>query len=217
MWAFRLGKLKVSRSRANTLLTAGRGSSEAGVTADLVDKDRYSISASLRIDNGRSFDADHELYGLPDVPTTLRIRGSYRYKLTSRWNVGVYADQDMLDRWGGMRLNTYTTYKLPVSERGFVGGGLTLAWADKTYLRTHYGVSNSGSAATGLPAFRPASGWYDVRLGLDYTHIFSDHWVGFVALSTSSLLGQVRDSPIVGRRNTHALTFGIAYRNNRRK
>ncbi|GAA6143812.1 MipA/OmpV family protein [Hydrogenophaga sp. 5NK40-0174] len=217
MWAFRLGKLKVSRSRANTLLTAGRGSSETGVTADLVDKDDYTVSASLRIDNGRSFDAGHELHGLPDVATTLRVRGAYRYNLSSRWRVGLYADQDLLDRQGGMRMSTYTTYKLPVGEQSFIGGSMTLAWADKTYLRSHYGVGNAGAQATGLAVFRPGSGWYDTRLSLDYTHIFNDHWVGFVALNTSHLMGPVRESPLVGKRNTNAVTVGIAYRNNRRK
>lgn len=217
MWSFRVGRLKVSRSRASSLLNAGQGTSEAGVSTELIGRDRYSLAASLRYDSGRSFDEDSDFYGLPDIRRTLRVRGTYRYKITDRLRWGAYADHDILNRGGGMRVNTSLTYRIPVTEANYFDVSGSMRWGDARYLRTYYGVTAASSQATGVAAYRPNAGMETTDLALDFTHIFSDHWVGFVAINASRLMGPARQSPLVGRVNTSAVAFGIAYRNKRRK
>ena len=50
MWAFQLGPFRVSRSRASSLLKAGREELETGVSADFGIFDNWRLGASLRME-----------------------------------------------------------------------------------------------------------------------------------------------------------------------
>jgi outer membrane scaffolding protein for murein synthesis (MipA/OmpV family) len=212
MWAFQLGPFRVSRSRANSLMNTGRERLETGLSTEFDWLTDWRLGASLRLDNGRSFDDDDVFRGLPDVPTTLRGRVSTGRPLGERWDWSMNVDHDLLGRKGGMRLGTGVNYRYPLSPRtnwDFSFGG---GWGDSRYLRTHYGISNEAAQATGRSPYRLGGGWENVRMGANFETAMTDHWIIFGGLEVSRLLGSTSRSPLVGRVTTHGLSVGLAYR-----
>lgn len=212
MWAFNIGRVRVSRSRANSLMGVGRPRSETGLSANFDLFSDWSLGTSLRLDNGRSFDSDPALAGLPDVPTTLRARVSMGRSFGPKWNWNASVDQDLLGRQGGMRLSQGVGYRWTVSEKTYWDLSLSTTWGSGRYLQTHYGISHTAAMDTGRPAYLIGSGWESLRSGVQFTHAISKHWVAFGGLDISHLLRGAAHSPLVGRVNTHGLSMGVAYR-----
>ena len=215
VWHFQIGSVRVSRSRASTLLGTGRKSGETGVSADFFARDDWSLSASLRMDNGRTFDDDPVWRGLPDIRTTLRGRVSLRRPLDERWSWSASVDQDLLGRNGGMRLNSGFGYVYPVSERTRWDMGVSASWGNARYMQTHFGISPAGASAVGASPYLLGGGWEGVQAGWNASTALSNHWVLFGGVGVSHLRGDAARSPLVTRKTTSSATLGLAYRSQR--
>lgn len=212
MLAFQLGRVRVSTGGASGLLGLGRRPVDSGVSAALVQNDRWSVSTALRLQRGRSSGDDPLLQGLPDVPNTVIGRLSVNYALHPRWSVGASAAQDLLGHQIGMRFNTQLRYRHPVSERTYWEAGLGASAGNHTYMRTHFGIDNANAVRTGRAAYVPSSGLESVSLGWTITRVINRHWVAFAGLSASQLQGQAARSPVVSDRTSYGASAGIAYR-----
>jgi len=212
IFAFQLGPFRVSRSRAHSLMRAGRERLETGVSTEFSWFEDWQFSASLRMDNGRSFGGDPDFQGLPDVPTTVRGRLSTGRPLGERWSWNLSLDHDILDRKGGARLNTGLNYRYPFSPRTNLDFSIGGGWGDARYLRTYYGISSAAAAATGRSPYRMGSGWETLRAGAHFETALNSSWVVFGGLDASRVLGSTERSPLVGRTLTHGLSVGVAYR-----
>jgi MipA family protein len=212
MWAFQLGSVRVSRSRASTLMSAGREKLETGLSADFDIFSDWRLGASLRVDNGRSFEADPQLAGLPDVRTTLRARLSTSRPLGGPWSWNASVDQDILGREGGLRLSQGVGYRWQVSDDTHWDFSASTTWGNGRYLQTQYGIDRAAAADTGRAAYLLGSGWESFRTSVQFTHAISEHWVTFGGLDLSQLLRGAAHSPLVGRVTTHGLSVGLAYR-----
>ena len=215
MWAFQLGPFRVSRSRAASLMQAGREKLETGVSADFGIFDDWRASASLRVDNGRDFGGDPRYAGLPDVRSTLRWRISTGSAIGERWSWSSSYDRDFLGRNGGARLSAGLNYRLPVTETNYWDFGMGTTWGDRTYLQTNYGISQDTAAKTGRAAYLIGGGWENVRASAQYTHVLNEHWVLFGGLDLSRMVSSPASSPLVGRKTTHSISAGIAFRGKR--
>ena len=212
MFAFQLGSVRVSRSRATTLMSAGREKLETGVSTDFDIFSDWRLSASLRVDNGRSFDEDPQLAGLPDVRTTLRARLSTSRPLGGQWSWNASVDQDILGREGGLRLSQGLGYRLRMSENTHWDFSASTTWGNGRYLQTQYGIDTASAANTGRAPYLLGSGWESFRTSVQFTHAINEHWVTFGGLDLSQLLRGAAHSPLVGRVTTHGLSVGLAYR-----
>lgn len=215
MWAFQLGPFRVSRSRGSSLLKAGRDELETGVSADFGIFNDWRLGASLRMDNGRDFGGDPRFQGLPDIPSTLRARVSTGSALGERWSWSTSIDKDLLGRRGGSRLSAGVNYRHPVSDLNYWDFGLGSTFGDSAYLQTHYGITPQTAARTGRSPYTLGGGWENMRASLQYTHVLSDHWVLFGGLDLSRMLSAPSRSPLVGRKTTHSISAGIAFRGKR--
>ncbi|WP_374413972.1 MipA/OmpV family protein [Hydrogenophaga sp.] len=215
MWAFQLGPFRVSRSRAASLMQAGREKLETGVSADFGIFEDWRASVSLRVDNGRDFGDDPRYAGLPDVRSTLRWRVSTGFSFGDNWSWSSSYDRDFLGRNGGSRLSAGLNYRYPINEMRYWDLGVGTTWGDRTYLQTTYGITPQTAAATGRAPYRLGSGLENLRLGAQYTHVLSDHWVLFGGLDLSRMVSAPAGSPLVGRKTTHTLSAGIAFRGKR--
>lgn len=212
MFAFQLGPVRVSRSRATTLMSAGREKLETGLSTDFDIFSDWRLSASLRVDNGRSFDEDPKLAGLPDVRTTLRARLSTSRPLIGHWSWSASVDQDIMGREGGLRLSQGLGYRWRVSERTHWDFSTSTTWGNGRYLQTQYGIDTASAANTGRQPYLLGSGWESFRTSVQFTHAINEHWVTFGGLDLSQLLRGAAHSPLVGRVTTHGLSVGLAYR-----
>ena len=87
-WALEYGRFRLSTSRGNALMGHGlTAQSESGASAMLAQSERFSLRASLRIDQGDDGSDSPRRRGLPEVRSTLRARLSTGYALTPRWSV----------------------------------------------------------------------------------------------------------------------------------
>ena len=183
--ALQYGRFRLSSSRGSSVLRHGLDASSSGASATLVERDRLNISASLRIDNGRSASEAVLLQGLPEVRSTLRGRLSMGYALTDRWSLSAGLSQDLLGRAGGAQLNT----------------GLQYAFDLTPQTRVNFGV---GAA--------PGGGLFSVDAGMGVMTALNRRWVAFGSISASQLRGDARRSPLTVRPNTYSATAGVAYR-----
>ncbi|MGE0349395.1 MipA/OmpV family protein [Hydrogenophaga sp.] len=213
IWAFRLGRFRFATSGASALLSQGRKPVDSGVSTVLAGGDVWSLSTSLSIDEGRSWDDDARFRGLPDIRATVHGRLAATAALSSRWTYSVRASQDLLGRQGGLRLDHGLGYRYPVSSQTHWDLSLGAGWANGTHHRTHYGIAAADALATGLPAYAIGSGWDSVSLGWRITSALSRHWVAFGGVSATQLRGAAARSPLVGRKTAYGATVGLAYRN----
>jgi MipA family protein len=202
MWAFQLGRFRFASSGASALLTQGRQTVDTGVSTVLTDSDRWSLSTSLRIDEGRSWDGDARFKGLPDVRGTLRGRITANVALGQRWSASVRGSQDLLGREGGLRIDSGLGYRYPISSQTHWDLSLGAGWANATY------------ANTGLPAYGLGSGWDGVSVGWRLTSALNRNWVMYGGLGASQLQGAAARSPLVGQKTVYSATVGLAYRSN---
>ncbi|WP_439589425.1 MipA/OmpV family protein [Hydrogenophaga sp.] len=214
IWAFQLGRFRFASSGASALLTQGRQTVDTGVSTVVAGSDRWSLSTSLRIDEGRSWDDDARFRGLPDVRGTLRGRVTANVALGKRWTASVRGSQDLLGRDGGLRIDSGLGYRYPISSQTHWDLSLGAGWANGTYARTHYGIAPDSAVATGLPAYRLGSGWDGVSAGWRLTSALNRNWVMYGGVGASQLQGAAARSPLVGRRTVYSATVGLAYRNN---
>lgn len=216
VFAFQVGRLRISRSRANVIMSAGRGEGvETGVSTQLLDRQDWSLSASLRLDNGRSFDGDARWEQLPDIDDTVRGRLSARRRLGDRWSTSLSLDHDLLDKKGGARVMAGLGYRLPATDHSHWDFSLSSAWGSSRYMQTHYGITQQSAALVGSPSYSPGSGLENLQFGVDYTHALGENWVAFGGLGLSRLLRSAADSPLVDRRFTYGVSVGLAWRSSR--
>lgn len=214
IWAFQLGRFRFASSGASALLTQGRQTVDTGVSTVVAGSDRWSLSTSLRIDEGRSWDDDARFRGLPDVRGTLRGRVTANVALGKRWSASLRGSQDLLGRDGGLRIDSSLGYRYPISTQTHWDLSLGAGWANATHARTYYGIAPESALATGLPAYRPGSGWDGVSIGWRLTSALNRNWVMYGGVGASQLQGDAARSPLVGRRSAVSATVGLAYRNN---
>ena len=213
-WALEYGRFRLSTSRGSTLMGHGLEQRESGATAILAESDRFSLSASLRLDSGRDSSDAPRLSGLPDVRSTLRARVSAGYAITPRWSVGAGLSQDILGRDGGAQLNTSVSYTLPVTQQTRMVFGAGANFGDRTYVRNQFGVPAvaGGAGAARLPAYEPGGGLYNVGLGVDVMTALNRHWVVWGGVGVSQVKGDARRSPLTVRPTGYSASLGLAYR-----
>lgn len=110
-------------------------------------------------------------------------------------------------------------FATPLSTALFVSLSVDATHASGNYMRSEFGVTPAGAAASGLPAFTPDGGWKNAGgsfiLGYDLSGDGRDGgWGLFGLASYSRLLGDAARSPIVrlrGDRDQWFLAAGVSY------
>ncbi|WP_081679557.1 MipA/OmpV family protein [Acidovorax sp. JHL-9] len=213
-WALEYGRFRLSTSRGSTLMGHGLEQRESGATAILTESDRFSLSASLRLDSGRKGSDSPLLAGLPEVRSTVRARLSAGYAITPRWSVGAGLSQDILGRSGGAQLNTSVSYTLPVTQQTRVVFGAGASFGDRTYMHSRFGVPAvaGGAGVARLPAYELGGGLYSVDLGVDVMTALNRHWVLWGGVGVSQVQSDARRSPLTVRPTGYSASLGLAYR-----
>jgi outer membrane protein len=213
LFAFKLGRVRISTSGSGSLLGFGREEAGGGASTAFVDTDQLRVGVALRMDNGRGSDDASTTQGLPDVRRTLRARFFANYSITKDFNVGATLSQDLLGRGGGATLGVEAGYRLHRSPTLEVTSGVGLSAANAQHLRSYFGVPQAAVMASGKPYYEPSAGLRDVHAGIGFVRPINKHWLAFGSVGVSRLLGPVADSPLVERRSGGNAAIGLAWRN----
>ena len=89
-----------------------------------------------------------------------------------------------------------------------VGVNVSATYADSNYMETHFSVSETASALSGLPAFDANAGLRDVAVSAYSILSFSRRWGLFGRVLASRLTDDAADSPLVTEEGSPEQYFG---------
>lgn len=175
----------------------------------------------VRYSFGRDSDVESEAVGdLPAIDDSVEVGGFLEYQLYRdregrEIEVGLQALADVGDGHGGVVAEASVEYGMPLSESLHFSVGANTIWVDGAYMRSVFGVTPEGSAASGLSVHRPDSGIESAGLEVGLRYDLSHSWTVMTQASYERLLGDAADSPIVsdeGSPDQFLLGVGVAYR-----
>jgi outer membrane protein len=169
---------------------------------------------------GREDVEDPVVNRLPGIRGGLEAGAFAGYNYTNaggvpwRLRVGVATFAAIAGDATGGHVTPYTSVWMPLSRVVFVGLGSGFTWSSKSFMQQRFGVTPSGSAASGLPVFSADSGIRQVYVWPAVIVRLSEHWFGGAGAFYQRLTGDAADSPIVTQRgdpNQWTAGIGIGY------
>ena len=126
---------------------------------------------------------------------------------------------DLGDVHNGTLLSPSVGFSTPLSRAVFASVSVDATHASGNYMRSEFGVTPAGAAASGLPAFEPDGGWKSAGASLILGYDLSGNgldggWGLFALTSYNRLLNDAARSPIVrlrGDRDQWFLAAGLSY------
>lgn len=178
---------------------------------NVVSDPNYHVGAALTFDfQERKESDDPRLHGLGNVNVGPKLKLFADYTVWAfTGSVALY--QDIAGTHQGTTVSTDLYASAPVGGWLFsVGPGFT--WANGTYTRTFFAVSNQQSAASGLPTYGTSAGIRDIHLNTYVSYDFSKHWVGSIATTFGRLQHDAAQSPITERTFELNMLASVNYR-----
>lgn len=187
-----------------------RGPEFAGVY--LVNDGAWSAGGSLQYDfGGRDAEDDPRLAGTDDVRGTVRAKLFATRKL-SLLSLSASASQDVGGQRQGMLVKVDAPVAIPFFRPWFFSVGPGVAWGDRRYAATFFGVTAAESARSGLPRHDAGAGLVDFHLSLVARRPISERLGASAQVTLARLVGDAADSPIAETRNQATGIFSIAWR-----
>ena len=183
-----------------------------GLGLDLKRDDRVRYNATLRIDNGRKSSDTRGLEGIDDVRRTLRARFSATWQVEPGWKVASGLNVDLLGHGGGNVLDLGATHERRWSEATTWSLSAAVTAGDARYMRSWYGVSESGSAASGKPVYLPGAGLRDIGFSSGWRTEVGQDWIVLWGGSIGRLLGPAAASPLTMSVSEWRVYAGVAWR-----
>jgi outer membrane protein len=171
------------------------------------------IGPTVSVDFGRDEGDSPDLTGLGDVGTSLEL-GAFVAYTEGRMRLRARARHDVISGHGGGTVRLDAAYTVFQAAPVALGVNVTSTWATGTYMRSYFGVSAAQSAASGLPAFVPGSGFKDVGVELSANYVFASQWALVSNVGYKRLMGDAADSPLVrlrGAANQMAFQAFVVY------
>jgi outer membrane scaffolding protein for murein synthesis (MipA/OmpV family) len=183
--------------------------------ADLAPDARFSIGPVLGARLPRE-DAGGAVGLLPTIDTAIEAGAFVGYTLggdargEGSVRLELSAVHDVSGTHDGLLATTTVSYAAVRRTDFFLSFDLQATWADKDYARTYFGIEPADAAASGLPVFRPGSGFRDVGAGLTAGYWFGRRIGVLGRLGAGYLVGEIGDSPVTEEGSRWQPTAGIA-------
>lgn len=112
----------------------------------------------------------------------------------------------------GVIADASVSYPIMVSQRTMAIPTIGASWADEKHNRRYFGVNADQSRASGLAQFAPGKSFKDASALLTVSQRLTDRINVSASGGVTTLLGDVKDSPIVRRKTQPAGFLSLAYR-----
>nr|WP_051509665.1 MipA/OmpV family protein [Hylemonella gracilis] len=175
-------------------------------------------SVALGYDDGRSDEdryllpgSDH-LKGMGDVPGSTLVLLQIGVRLPGDLSLSATLDQPITETgrgWGGRVDLAGPVWSKPSNQISLTGS--VHAGSDR-YAQTFFGVTDRQAANSRFDAYTPRGGVDSLRLTIDWTHVFTPHWMVKTTGGVSRLVGDAADSPIVQSKENYLAMTALVYR-----
>lgn len=176
-----------------------------GIGANLIDGEAFTIGAGLVMADGYSEkDAPR---GIGKLSTGLGARGFVKLRQAG-FEATLGATKILTGSTKGFVADASIQYPIFASSKFILVPSVGTNYGDRKHNNRYFGVTAAQSIASGLPQFTGKSGFIDVKAELMAQYFVTDR-ISFGLLGgVSSLIGDVKNSPIVESR-TKPYTLGF--------
>jgi outer membrane protein len=112
----------------------------------------------------------------------------------------------------GATADASLSYPIALSSRFTLTPTIGATWANRRHNDRYFGITAAESLASGLPRFTAGAGFKDVSAALTASWRLTDRITVSATGSVTSLLGEVRDSPLVERATQPFGVLTLTYR-----
>lgn len=180
-----------------------------GIGVNVMDTSMFTVGGSVTFTQGyRRRDAPDGI-GRLSTGAGGRMFGSLR---AAGFVATIGATKGFAGGTKGVVADASLSYPIAASPRLMLIPTIGTTWADTKHNDRYFGVNAAQSAASGLAQFRPGGGFKDATATLSAQYRLTDHISLGATGGVTSLLGKVKDSPIVFH-NTQPMGFlSMTYR-----
>lgn len=168
---------------------------------DLASDPRFSIGPVIgpRLDRK---DVGGPVGALPDIDVAVEAGGfvGYRFGGGQLGQGSILTEvsvvHDVSRTHDGLLATASASYAAVRNADAFLSFDVQTSWANADYMRTYFGIAPADATQSGLPGYRPGSGFRDVGAGLSAGYYFTPRWGVIGRLGANYLVGDAADSPI---------------------
>jgi outer membrane scaffolding protein for murein synthesis (MipA/OmpV family) len=198
----------------NIFFIGGQQAQGQGMGVNIIRSPFFTFGAGLNFYGDRDEDESPDLIGMGDIDAGLDASVFAMGRL-GPFTARVNFRRDLFDNYDGSLVVARLGYGFSVARKARVILNVGTTYADENFMSTYFGVTDSQSSASGLPAFDADNGIKDVSVGANLIYPFYKNWVLLTFASYSRLLNDAAKSPLVanvGTENQFRMLFGIGYR-----
>ncbi|RXF70281.1 MipA/OmpV family protein [Hansschlegelia zhihuaiae] len=183
---------------------------------DALGDSAWDIGPVVKYRGKRDDDVDGPVRRLDEIDAAVEVGGFIGYKFggdeTGQGEIGLEASllRDVADAHDGFVAIAQLSYAALKWGPLYANVDAQTTYASKEFNRTYFGVTQSGSVASGLRAYRPGAGFKDVSAGLTVGYQINERWGVLGRASVTRYVGDAADSPIVKDGSETAGLFGLA-------
>jgi outer membrane scaffolding protein for murein synthesis (MipA/OmpV family) len=162
---------------------------------------KWAAGPAVRINFGRGEDDAPSLRGLGDIGTSVELGAFVGYN-ADPWRFRARIRRDVASAHSGWLIDAEANVSVIENTKFFVRANAQVAWADRNFMNTYYGVTPVQSARSGLPVFRAGSGLHNVSTTLVGEYVLNAHWSVFGTLGYTRLFSSAANGPLVKLRGS---------------
>ncbi|MGH8210206.1 MAG: MipA/OmpV family protein [Steroidobacteraceae bacterium] len=180
----------------------------AGLGVNIVQNQHWRFGAGLEFDSRKPRYASDDpiLHGWGDIPSTERgfLFGGYSLDWFS---VRGEASQDIGGKHEGLLASLAMEGRIHPIAGLTLSAGPEVAWANRQYTQTFFGVDTAQSAIARIPEYTVKGGVENWRFGVGAQYSLTPKWTIGAQAAYGKYVGDAADSPVTTDKNLR--TFGL--------
>ena len=194
------------------------GSESAGrLSLNLATSDALTFGPLLQYRLKRDDDVDNkQAKRMKEVDAATELGAFVGFK-TGPLSAELSFAADVSDEHDGYVVYLKGDYELMKTSKVILSMGVDTSWADSNYMETYFGVNTKNVGTSGLPFYKPDSGFKDIGLNLTGMYFFNKTWGIAANTSYTRMLNDAEDSPLVegsqgvGDKNQLSAVLAVTY------
>ncbi len=182
-----------------------------GVGVNLSSAPGLQFGPRLTVDFGRKEDSDSRLRGMGNVNPAAELGGFVNLRVVDALSLQASLRAGSGEDHKGVRMDLGASYGFPLAPGLRLRLGANTTVGNQAYAQTHFGVTASQSVNSGYAVYKPKAGFQDVRASVGLNYAIAPRVMLSTTLTSTSLLGDAKGSPLVRKTNTVSGQLGLAY------